>query len=113
MQMQEWFGGTPNFVITLDAQLANDMPDLEFCATIDHELYHAGHKKDPDGQPMFNIQTGLPAFYIRPHDVEEFSGVVRRYGIDVTRNGREFLEAANDNPLFDAETVEIKCGSCR
>src|SRR5687767_8823675 len=39
MQFQEWFGGLPDFVITLDAGFAASADDRSFCALIEHELY--------------------------------------------------------------------------
>ena len=114
MQMQEWFGGIPDFVITLDAQLSSEMSDLEFCATLDHELYHAGHQHDENGFPMFVVGTGMPSFYIRPHDVEEFVGIIERYGPKGGAGDSErFIEAAKNEPLFSGEEIIIACGSCR
>lgn len=43
LQMQEWFGGIPDFLITFDAGLANTATDLQFCARMEHELYHCAH----------------------------------------------------------------------
>ena len=114
MQMQEWFGETPNFVITLDAVYCNDADDATFCALVEHELYHCAQKKDPEtGEPLFNIMTEKPAFAMREHDVTEFVGVVDRYGIGVVANGREFLEAANSEPKIATADIARLCGNCR
>lgn len=114
MQMQEWFGETPDFVITLDAAYCNDASDESFCALVEHELYHCAQKKDPEtGEPLFNVLTEKPAFGMREHDVTEFVGVVDRYGIGVVANGREFLEAANSEPKIAAADIARLCGNCR
>nr|WP_271894430.1 putative metallopeptidase [Phyllobacterium sp. IY22] len=47
---------------------------------MEHELYHAGQDRDSFGAPKFRKSTGLPVFILRGHDIEEFIGVVRRYG---------------------------------
>ncbi|KUQ34196.1 hypothetical protein AWI14_17985, partial [Klebsiella aerogenes] len=39
-QMHEWFGRIPKFIITLAADYCSQCSDLEFCALVEHELYH-------------------------------------------------------------------------
>ncbi|HGL6569096.1 TPA: putative metallopeptidase, partial [Enterobacter hormaechei] len=39
-QMHEWFGRIPKFIITLEADYCSQCSDLEFCALVEHELYH-------------------------------------------------------------------------
>lgn len=39
-QMHEWFGRIPKFIITLAADYCEQCNDLEFCALVEHELYH-------------------------------------------------------------------------
>lgn len=79
-QMHEWFGRIPKFIITLAADYCEQCNDLEFCALVEHELYHIAQATDDYGAPKFNKETGMPALKLRGHDVEEFVGVVRRYG---------------------------------
>ncbi|PLU66264.1 hypothetical protein BMJ20_27740, partial [Sinorhizobium medicae] len=62
MQVKQWFGFVPDFIITLDA---------EYCRA-----------------------CGAPVFTIRGHNVEEFVGVVRRYGADAA-GVRAIVNAAN------------------
>jgi hypothetical protein len=39
-QMHEWFGEVPKFIIPLAADYCSQCSDLEFCALVEHELYH-------------------------------------------------------------------------
>lgn len=79
LQLEEWFGRIPKFIITLDAGYCAQCTDAEFCALVEHELYHIAQATDRYGAPKFT-QEGLPKLQMRSHDVEEFVGVVRRYG---------------------------------
>lgn len=108
-QIEEWFGIVPDFLITFYAPVAAAMDDVSFCALVEHELYHAGQEKDVYGAPKFT-QDGRPKFAIRGHDVEEFTGVVARYG--PSADVREMVEAANAKPLIGRATVEGVCGTC-
>jgi hypothetical protein len=74
MQIIGWFGDVPDFIITIDAEYAMSCSDAEFCALIEHELYHAAQETDPFGAPKFRKSTGLPVFTLRGHDIEEFIG---------------------------------------
>jgi hypothetical protein len=110
-QLLDWFGEVPNFVITFDAEYARDCGDAEFMALVEHELYHAGQERDPFGAPKFR-KNGLPAFAIRGHDVEEFVGVVRRYGAGAA-GVQEMVEAANAGPAIADVKIAQACGTCR
>ncbi len=79
LQMREWFGRLPRFLITLDASFCSRCSDTDFCALVEHELYHLAQERDEFGTPKFT-QEGLPKISLRGHDVEEFVGLVRRYG---------------------------------
>lgn len=111
-QIIEWFGELPDFLLTFDAEYAAACSDLEFCALVEHELYHCGMALDEFGIPRFSRSTGMPVFAMRPHDVEEFVGVVKRYGADAAHIA-SMLEAANAAPEFTGERVAIACGACR
>jgi putative metallopeptidase len=111
MQIHEWFGIVPDFLITVAAQAAQIMDDDAFCALIEHELYHAGQDRDEFGAPKFGRSSGLPVFALRGHDVEEFTGVVRRYGADAT-GVREMVAAANKGPEIAAASIANACGTC-
>lgn len=108
-QIVEWFDGMPDFLLTFHAGAAASMDDTSFCALVEHELYHCGQKKDDHGAPKFT-QTGLPSFGIRGHDVEEFVGVVARYG--PTAEVSRMVEAALGER--DASRIDVAraCGTC-
>jgi hypothetical protein len=110
-QMQRWFGRVPAFLITLAADWCAQAGDTEFCALVEHELYHLAHKHNAEtGEPMFDRTTGLPKLCMRGHDVEEFVGVVRRYGpsADVI----ELLKAAEGAPEVAVANIAHSCGTC-
>lgn len=109
-QMEQWFSRVPTFIITLDAGYCRECSDMEFCALIEHELYHIAHAKDFMGNPAYNRDTGNPKLAITAHDVEEFVGVVRRYGMspDVER----LVKAANAGAVLSRATVAHSCGTC-
>jgi len=111
-QIIGWFGHVPDFIITIDADYAMSCSDAEFCALIEHELYHAAQDRDPFGAPKFRKSTGLPVFVLRGHDIEEFVGVVRRYGADAT-HVRAMVDAANKGPEIANVRIAHACGTCQ
>lgn len=111
-QLIEWFGGVPDFLLTFDASYALNCSDAEFCALVEHELYHCGVERDVFGAPKFRKSTGLPAFKLRGHDVEEFVGVVRRYGADAA-HVRKMVDAANEGPEIASVKIKQACGTCQ
>src|SRR5262245_58465267 len=50
-QLLGLFGHVPDFIITIDAELAASASDAEFCALVEHELYHCGQAVDLFGMP--------------------------------------------------------------
>lgn len=110
-QIEEWFGSMPDFLITFFAPACAGMNDASFCALVEHELYHAAQKLDQYGMPAFHRETGKPIFAIRGHDVEEFTGVVRRYGADAA-GVKPLVDAANAKPLIDGAEIDGVCGTC-
>jgi hypothetical protein len=80
LQLRQWFGSIPDFLITIDATYAASCGDVEFCSFVEHQLYHCGQERDLFGAPKFT-KYGRPVFAMRGHDVEEFVGIVRRYGV--------------------------------
>ena len=110
-QLREWFEEVPDFLITIEAQNAMLCDDASFMALVEHELYHAAQDKDEFGQPKFNQLTGHPVWAIRGHDVEEFVGVVRRYGADAA-GVREMVAAANKGPEIAEGQIARACGTC-
>lgn len=110
-QIVDWFGSIPDFIITLDADYCRQCGDAEFMALLEHELYHAAQDIDAFGAPKFSKSTGAPVFVIRGHDVEQFVGVVRRYGADAS-GVREMVDAANRPPEIARARIEHACGTC-
>lgn len=109
-QIEDWFGDVPDFLLTFHADTAQIMDDASFCALIEHELYHCGQKLDNYGMPKFGAD-GRPSFAIRGHDVEEFVGVVARYGAKAA-GVEQMIEAANHSPLIGAASITGACGTC-
>lgn len=108
-QLREWFGYVPDFLITLAADYCAQCSDLEFCALVEHELYHIGQELDDFGSPKFT-KEGLPKLALRGHDVEEFVGVVRRYGANAQVT--KLMEAAKDPAKVSRLNVAQACGTC-
>lgn len=109
-QMYEWFGRIPKFIITLAADYCSQCNDLEFCALVEHELYHIAQATDELGSPKFNKETGQPVLKLRGHDVEEFVGVVRRYG--ASRDVQQLVDAANRPAEVGHLDIARACGTC-
>lgn len=110
VQIVEWFGDVPDFILTFDAYYADQCGDDEFCALVEHELYHAGQERDGFGQPKFT-KEGRPKFAMRGHDVEEFVGVVRRYGASAA-GVSDLVEAAKRSPEIAPVKIAQACGTC-
>lgn len=108
-QMREWFGEEPTFLITLAADYCAQCTDAEFCALVEHELYHIAQATDEYGAPKFT-QEGLPKLYLRGHDVEEFVGVVRRYG--ASEEVQQLIDAASRPPEVAKINISRACGTC-
>lgn len=110
-QFHEWFGRTPKFLITFDAHYARECGDLEWCALVEHELYHIGQRLE-FGEPAFT-KDGLPKLGIRGHDVEEFVGIVRRYGVGAAAGeAAQFVAAAKQPAEIGQLSIAQACGTC-
>ena len=109
-QIREWFGHVPDFILTFDANFMSQADDATFCAVVEHELYHCGPERGEFGEPKFR-KSGRPAFAMRGHDVEEFVGVVRRYGADAA-GVRAMIDAAQRPPEMARASVAELCGTC-
>ena len=111
-QIEGWFGLVPDFLITLHADFADQADDATFCALVEHELYHCGQERDGFGAPKFR-KDGSPALAIRGHDVEEFVGVVARYGVGAAAGRTSaFVAAAIEGPTIAAADIAGCCGTC-
>lgn len=108
-QMFDWFGAVPTFIITLAADYCSTCSDVEFCALIEHELYHLAQATDKYGQPAFT-QDGAPKLKLQGHDVEEFVGVVRRYG--ASTEVQAMVDAANKPAEVGKLNISRACGTC-
>lgn len=109
-QIEEWFGAMPDFLLTFSAPAAAGMDDASFCALVEHELYHCAHKLDRYGMPAFD-KEGRPVFTMRGHDVEEFVGVVARYGADAA-GVSAMIDAATRGPTIGRAAIAGACGTC-
>lgn len=111
-QLCEWFGRVPAFLITLDAHYARECSDMEWCALVEHELYHIGQRLDEFGAPAFT-KDGMPKLGIRAHDVEEFVGIVRRYGVGGgAGETAKLVDAARRAPEVGHVDIARACGTC-
>lgn len=110
-QLREWFGSVPDFLLTFQGPACSRLDDRAFCALVEHELYHCAQALDRYGNPRFSEATGLPVFAIKGHDVEEFVGVVQRYG-PTTHELRRMVAAAQRRPAVADEPIAIACGTC-
>ncbi|WP_457265762.1 putative metallopeptidase [Pseudomonas sp. P5_C3] len=108
-QMMDWFGDVPAYIITLAADYCATCSDADFCALVEHELYHIAQAKDQYGAPKFT-QEGLPKLEMRGHDVEEFVGVVRRYG--ASPEVQALVDAANSPAEVGEMNISRACGTC-
>ncbi|MGP1861266.1 putative metallopeptidase, partial [Citrobacter freundii] len=92
------------------ADYCSQCSDLEFCALVEHELYHIAQATDDFGAPKFNKETGQPVLTLCGHDVEEFTGVVRRYG--ASKEVQELVDAANAPAEVAHIDIARSCGTC-
>lgn len=109
-QLYDWFGHKPDFIITLAADFCSQCTDLEFCALVEHELYHIAQDTDEFGAPKFYRDTGKPKLCMRGHDVEEFVGVVRRYG--ASSDVQDMIDAASQPAEVAKINIARACGTC-
>ncbi|MEJ2800620.1 putative metallopeptidase [Comamonadaceae bacterium PP-2] len=111
-QMREWFDRIPKYLITIAADYSLKCGDVEFCALIEHELYHIAHKTDEFGAPAFT-KEGIPKMGLQGHDVEEFLGVVKRYGVgDPNGALAKLASLARGAPSVSRVDVAGACGTC-
>lgn len=111
-QMREWFGDVPAFLLTFDGSYARRCTDAEWCALVEHELYHLAHQRDEFGAFKFT-KDGDPKIGLQGHDVEEFVGVVERYGAGAADgNLARMIRAAQRQPSVAPIRIAQACGTC-
>lgn len=110
LQLINWFGDIPKYIITLDARVCQVMSDTDFCALVEHELYHIGVKRTDEGDMILSPITGMPKHYLKGHDVEEFHGVVGRYGANDAV--QHMVDLANAGPTISKAKIAHACGTC-
>jgi hypothetical protein len=110
LQVTEWFGEVPDFILGFDASYAAVCSDAQWCALVEHELSHWAVERDIYGAPKFRKATGLPAFTLVGHDVEEFVGV-RRHGA-AAASVQAMIDAAAQGPTLAEADIEFACGNC-
>jgi len=108
-QMVEWFGELPDFVITFDAHFVLVCNDREWCRLVEHELYHCAQQLNSFGAPKFR-KDGTPSFGIRGHDIEEFVGVVKRYG---ATEAMQAMFTESQKPHVGQASIDGVCGTCK
>ena len=113
-QLRTWFGEMPDFLITLYAPFWADCADADACALMEHELYHCAQKKGPYGELQWT-KDGRPRWTLRPHDVEEFVGVTRRYGAGaIDGSVQRLVDAASEGPTVGQSSItRACCGTCK
>lgn len=112
-QIKAWFGyPEPVYLLTFAADYCREADDTAFCALVEHEMFHIGHKRNEMGEPAFT-KEGLPKLGIRGHDVEEFVGVVERYGAGHPDGAvARLVAAANKQPTVRRLDIQHACGTC-
>lgn len=109
----ELFGGRlPDFLLTFYSPEASEMDNASFCALVEHELYHCVQGVDRDGQPRFHMTTGDPIWALRGHDIEQFNGVIRRYGV-AAAGATETALAIAAGPTIAPAAISAMCGTCQ
>lgn len=109
-QLEEWFGDIPDFLLTFQAGWAETVSNIEWCAVAEHELFHCSQAHDAFGMPKFRAD-GSPSYALKGHDVEEFIGVVRRYGA-VSPEVRAMVDAVLVGERVAEIDIARSCGTC-
>jgi hypothetical protein len=92
-----------DLVLLLNREKWDVLEPAQRLALVDHELCHADQNIDKNGEPVTDGH-GHETFRTRKHDIEEFSGVVRRHGIwidDLKAFAAAIDEGERQRKLFD------------
>jgi len=110
-QLMGWFGDLPDFVLRFDAPVLAEYSDRDFCAVVDHELYHCAIKLDDFELPRYDRENNF-IWSQRPHTSEEFDRVVGRYGSHLAAGGSaEIIAASKQRPEVTDEQIAEACGT--
>ncbi|ATI15682.1 hypothetical protein [Bordetella phage vB_BbrM_PHB04] len=90
--IQRMLGRMPRFLVVLDEGYWQECGARNREILVFHELTHCQQKRDRHGELRFDLD-GNPVYGLRGHDVEEFTSVVRRYGV-WNDEIRDFIAAA-------------------
>ena len=107
-QYRSWWGRLTDFIVWFDAAWWSTADERSRLMVLEHELYHCGQARDDWGTPRYSRMTGDPIFTIKRHDVEEFIGVVRRYG--ASGPVLDLVEAVTDGPEISMPRILGACG---
>lgn len=91
-----------NFLITVAYPTWRDLSDDQKLAIVDHELEHCLVDED--------AKTGETKYLIIPHDVEEFSSIIRRHGLyttDLVRIGMVIEDVLPANIKKDVVVTKV------
>lgn len=108
-RLRDWFGYVPVYLITIDASFCENSNDHDFCALIEHELYHIGVERDEVGDIMYSDHTGLPKNHLAAHDVEEFIGVVKRRGANESQNQNAVRSVVKQMIMVQLGLIHSSC----
>ena len=109
--LRQILGFIPDFLLTFDGVAMAEKPNADFCAIVEHELYHCGQAFDQWDCPKFT-EMGEFVWCLRKHDIEQFVGVVRRYGAGAAYV-QDMIDAALMEPEIAAADISAACGTCR
>jgi hypothetical protein len=102
--LQKELGFLPDFLILVDKNRWEGFDEREKRRLINHELSHCVQKEDENGTPKFNQTTGAPSWGIKPHDFEEFCGVIEDEGL-VTEESRQMAGVMVNAAIKDADDL--------
>ena len=88
------FFGACHYIIQVSGQLWDLMDEAEREILLYHELLHV--------KPVYNEKKDTYTFQLRDHDIQEFSEVVRKHGIDWLDSVKEkFAEVLEEGSVPD------------
>ncbi len=103
--------GDAFFVITISQDVWEILPHDKRVALVDHELCHAhamAKQQKDEAESAEDMETDNPVkLSVKPHDLEEFTCIVRRYGLwrdDI----KAFVEAALEKKNAGGAPPEIE-----